>query len=67
MSDMQAWNNQYKLEQQNAKQKLADKFDDWLYQNYHIGNGGTLVRLTEDANVVARFLKDAGLPADTEF
>ena len=49
------------------RKKIASDFDDWLYQNYHIGNGGTLVRLTEDANVVARFLKDAGLPADTEF
>ena len=67
MSDMQAWNNQYKLEQQNAKQKLADKFDDWLYQNYSIGNGHRLVQLMEDTTVVARFLKDAGLPADTEF
>ena len=65
--DMQAWNNQSELEQQHDKQKLADKFDDWLYQNYSIGNGHRLVQLMEDTTVVDRFLKDAGLQADTEF
>ena len=55
------------MAEQEQKQKLANDFDDWLYENYHIGNGDTLVRLMEDMSVVARFLKDAGLPADTEF
>ena len=49
------------------KQKIANDFDDWLYKNYYIGNGKTLVSLMEDSNVVDKFLKDAGLPADTEF
>ena len=48
------------------EQQLADKFNDWLYENYMIGNGHTLVRLMEDMSVVDRFLKDAGLQADTE-
>ena len=67
MSDMQAWNNQGELEQQYTKQTIADKFDDWLYKNYYIGNGKTLVSLMENPSVVERFLKDAGLSADTEF
>ena len=67
MTDMQAWNHQAELEQQYTKQKLADDFDDWLYQIYSIGNGSRLVQLMEDNTVVNRFLKDAGLPADTEF
>ena len=69
MSDMQAWNHQAELEQQYKLEKntIADKFDDWLYKNYHIGNGDTLVRLMEDSSVVERFLKDMGLPLDIEF
>ena len=57
------------LEQQKERNKIAiaEQFDDWLYNNYHIGNGDTLVLLMEDTSVVDRFLKDAGLPADTEF
>ena len=49
------------------KEQIANDFDDWLYKNYHIGNGKTLVMLMEDMTVVDLFLKDAGLPADTEF
>ena len=67
MSDMQEWNHQAELEQQYTKQTIADKFDDWLYKNYYIGNGKTLVSLMENPSVVEQFLKDAGLPADTEF
>ena len=69
MSDMQAWNHQAELEHQYKLEKntIADKFDDWLYKNYFIGNGKTLVMLMENPSVVEQFLKDAGLPADTEF
>ena len=67
MSDMQAWNHQAELEQQYTKQNIADMFDDWLYKNYYIGNGKTLVSLMENPSVIEQFLKDAGLPADTEF
>ena len=49
------------------KKDIAEQFDDWLYQNYSIGKGHRLVQLMEDNTVVNRFLKDAGLPADTEF
>ena len=67
MSDMQAWNHQAELEQQYIKPTIADKFNLWLYKNYFIGNGKTLVSLMEYPSIVEQFLKDAGLPADTEF
>ena len=51
----------------NDKEKIAEQFNVWLYENYMIGNGHTLVRLMEDMSVVEKFLKYAGLPADTEF
>ena len=49
------------------EQNISEQFNVWLYENYSIGNGHRLVQLTEDMAVVDRFLKDAGLPADTEF
>ena len=59
------------LEWQQQKERnkiaIAEHFNEWLYKNYHIGNGDTLVRLMEDMSVVDRFLKDAGLPLDKEF
>ena len=55
------------MAEEEQKQKLDNDFDEWLYKNYMIGNGHTLVRLMEDMTVVEIFLKDAGLPADTEF
>ena len=55
------------LEQQYNKKKIAIDFESWLYKNYMIGNGHTLIRLQEDSNVVDKFFKDAGLPVDTEF
>ena len=49
------------LEQKESNKKdIAEQFDDWLYQNYSIGNGHRLVQLMEDTTVVDRFLKDAG-------
>jgi hypothetical protein len=42
-------------------------FTEWLYENYSIGNGHTLTRLQEDGDVAVRYLKDMGLPLDTEF
>ena len=56
------------LEQKERNKKaIAEHFNEWLYKNYSIGNGHRLVQLMEDTTVVDRFLKDAGLPADTEF
>ena len=55
------------LQQKLDKKILAINFENWLYKNYMIGNGDTLVRLMEDTTVLERFLKDAGLPADKEF
>ena len=56
------------LEQKERNKKaIAEHFNEWLYKNYSIWNGHRLVQLMEDNTVVNKFLKDAGLPADTEF
>lgn len=44
----------------------SDMFNDWLYKNYPIGNGHMLVELTENPAIQTEFLRDAGLPEDTE-
>lgn len=59
---------QYFRELFNA-QKLktpSDIFNDWLYENYPIGNGHMLVELTENAAIQTMFLLDKNLPLDTE-
>ena len=64
----EAWHGQGELEHKPLNKKdIADKFDDWLYKNYYIGNGKTLVSLIEMHGVVEQFLKDMGLPLDIEF
>ena len=44
----------------------SDMFNDWLYQNYPIGNGHMLVELTENPAIQTTFLRDNNLPLDTE-
>ena len=44
----------------------SDMFNDWLYENYPIGNGHTLTRLQEDTSIQETFLRDNNLPLDTE-
>jgi len=43
-----------------------EAFTAWLYENYSIGNGHTLVRLQEDGDIAVKYLNDMGLPIDTE-
>jgi hypothetical protein len=43
-----------------------DEFRKWLFKNYHINNGDKLIELEEDMCVVEQYLKEAGLPLDTE-
>lgn len=44
----------------------SDMFNDWLYENYPIGNGHMLVELTENPEIQTEFLRDSNLPLDTE-
>jgi hypothetical protein len=43
----------------------SEMFNDWLYENYMIGNGHMLLNLVENTEVQARFLDEAGLDEDT--
>ena len=59
---------QYFRELYNA-QKLktpSEMFNDWIYENYPIGNGHMLVELTENPVIQTEFLRDNDLPMDTE-
>jgi hypothetical protein len=44
----------------------SEMFNDWLYENYMIGNGHMFLNLAENTEVQARFLDEAGLDEDTE-
>jgi hypothetical protein len=44
----------------------SEMFNDWLYENYMIGNGDTLLNLMEDGDIQSKFLDEAELPEDTE-
>jgi hypothetical protein len=41
-------------------------FIDYIYQNRRIGNGDMLVEAMEDTALQAEYIKEAGLPEDTE-
>lgn len=45
---------------------LLEQFHQWLYENYRIGNGHMLTELEENAVVQLAFLREAGLPIDTD-
>lgn len=44
----------------------SDMFNDWLYENYPIGNGHMLVELSENPAIQTEFLRDSNLPLDTD-
>lgn len=50
-------------EYQHAK---SQGFVDWIYQNRPIGNGDMLIEALENTNLQAAYIKEAGLPTDTE-
>ena len=41
-------------------------FIDWIYRNRQIGNGHQLVNALEDGDLQAEYIKEVGLPEDTE-
>lgn len=44
----------------------SELFNDWLYENYSIGNGEMLINLMENTAIQTNFLLDHDLPLDTE-
>ena len=62
-----AFNDQlsmYQAEMKAYKIEIADKFRDYLYNNYTIGNGEQLLRAEEDG--IEDFLRENDLPPDME-
>ncbi|CAB4161290.1 hypothetical protein UFOVP774_44 [uncultured Caudovirales phage] len=45
---------------------LQQQFTDYLYSNYMICNGESLIEILESGDALADFLDLNGLPADTE-
>ena len=43
-----------------------EAFNVWLYDNYSIGNGHTLLTLQCDSGVQIKYLNDNDLPLDTD-
>ena len=56
----------FSAEYKSHKADLADQFRDYLYSNYMICNGESLVEILEDGDALADFLDLHGLPPDTE-
>ena len=44
----------------------SEMFNDWIYETQHIGNGHQLVACLENTSLQEQFLRDSGLPMDTE-
>ena len=44
--------------------KYEDEFTEWLYANYQIGNGDTLIEYLEDGYTYDVFLAEMGLEDD---
>jgi hypothetical protein len=43
-----------------------EAYTKWLYDNHVICNGDMLVNLLEDADLQVRYLREHGLPSDSE-
>ena len=54
----------YQAEMKAYKIEIADKFRDYLYNNYTIGNGDQLLSAEEDG--IEDFLRENDLPPDME-
>ena len=54
----------YQAEMKAYKIEIADKFRDYLYNNYTIGNGDQLLQAEEDG--IEDFLRENDLPPDME-
>ena len=54
----------YQAEMKAYKIEIADKFREFLYNNYTIGNGDQLLRAEEDG--IEDFLRENDLPPDME-
>jgi hypothetical protein len=56
----------YEQERKQHIGELQDLFSKYIYDNYMVTNGDTLVQILEDGDALADFLDLHGLPADTE-
>lgn len=57
---------EFKAQWKSEKKTPSEMFNEWLYQNYMIGNGHMLLNYYEDGDIQAQFLDEMGLPEETE-
>lgn len=60
--------NEQEMAEMLAEYKYAKSqgFTDWIYQNMPIGNGDMLIEALENGDLQEAYIKEAGLPLDTE-
>lgn len=63
MSDEQYFRAMYEAEKAKTPSEM---FSDWLYKNVRIGNGDMLIEAMENTILQEQFLREYGLPEDTE-
>ena len=64
LEECQLW--ELEKEYKAHKADLQKQFNDYLYNNYTIGNGEQLINILEQGDALADFLDLMGLPEDTE-
>ena len=57
---------QAEMTEQYLYAKSMRGYRDWLYKHFPIGNGDMLVELEENTLIQLDYLRDMGLPEDTE-
>ena len=64
--EYELWSLQHQAEFKAYKSELAEKFNDYIYDNYSVANGEQLINILEDGEALDNFLDLMGLPPDTE-
>lgn len=59
------WQQQQEVLEQEAL-LTEEAYSKWLYENYSIWNGDRLISLLEDGCTQEKYLRDMGLPIDSE-
>ena len=64
--EYELWNSLYQAERKAYQIQLANEFNDYIYNNYAVGNGTMLINILENGEALESFLDLKGLPPDTE-
>ena len=72
-NDQTIYDDEGRVNEQEMAEMLAEYqyaksqgFTDWIYKNKPIGNGDMLIEALENTNLQDQYIKEVGLPLDTE-